>query len=75
MDRVFPIPGGRLRVTTRRELLPLERLLGFAARANPKRPFLFVSRVLGRHVPVRPSQMRASYRIGRAAATYLGRSG
>lgn len=63
MDRVFPVPGGQLSVTTRHELLPLERLLGFAARANPKRPFLFVSRVLGRHVPVRPSQMRASYRM------------
>ncbi|MCF7984333.1 MAG: phosphoribosyltransferase domain-containing protein [Thiohalocapsa sp.] len=50
-------------MATRQELLPLERLLGFAARANPKRPFLFVSRVLGRHVPVRPSEMRASYRM------------
>jgi hypothetical protein len=60
---VFPVPGGRLRVTTRRALWPLERLLGFAARANPKRPFLFVSRVLGRHIPVRPSEMRASYRM------------
>jgi len=63
MHRVFPIPGGRLGVTTRREQLPLERLLGFAARENPKRPFLFVSRVLGRHLPVRPSEMRASYRM------------
>ncbi|MBU6956572.1 phosphoribosyltransferase family protein [Pseudomonas sp. CVAP len=36
-------------------------LFGFAERRNPKRAFLFVSRVLGRHIPVRPSIMQASY--------------
>lgn len=30
-----------------------------AARANPKRGFLIVSKVLGRHIPARPAQMRA----------------
>ena len=38
-----------------------ESLFGFAERRNPKRAFLFVSRVLGRHIPVRPSVMQASY--------------
>ena len=33
---------------------------GIAERRNPRRAFLFVSRVLGRHVPVRPSVMAAS---------------
>jgi len=42
--------------------LPLEALCGFASRRNPKRPFLFVSRVLGRHLPVRPRVMRAVQR-------------
>lgn len=32
----------------------LEDLLGFAQRINPKRAFLFVSKVLGRHIPVAP---------------------
>lgn len=35
-------------------------LFGFAQRRNPKRAFLFVSKVLGRHIPVAPSEMRAA---------------
>ena len=31
-----------------------------AARANPRRGFLIVSRVLGRHLPARPADMRAT---------------
>ena len=61
--RAYPIPGGTLHVRTTAERLPLDDLLGFAARANPRRPFLFVSKVLGRHVPCRPSRMRKTYRL------------
>lgn len=39
----------------------LEDLLGFAQRINPKRAFLFVSKVLGRHIPVAPSIMRHAF--------------
>jgi len=39
----------------------LEDLLGFAQRINPKRAFLFVSKVLGRHIPVAPSIMREAF--------------
>ena len=39
----------------------LEDLLGFAQRINPKRAFLFVSKVLGRHIPVAPSLMRQAF--------------
>ena len=39
----------------------LEDLLGFAQRINPKRAFLFVSKVLGRHIPVAPSTMRHAF--------------
>ena len=39
----------------------LESLLEFATRANPKRGFLFVSRVLGKHIPCKPSSMRRIY--------------
>ena len=36
-------------------------LLGFAERINPKRAFLFVSKVLGRHTPVSPHIMRHAF--------------
>ncbi|TXG98906.1 MAG: phosphoribosyltransferase [Rhodocyclaceae bacterium] len=39
-----------------------ESLFGFAERRNPKRAFLFVSKVLGRHIPVAPSVMQASFK-------------
>ena len=57
-----PLPTGELRVRVDRARWPLERLCGFAARRNPRRGFLVVSRVLGRHLPARPSEMRASAR-------------
>ena len=34
--------------------IPLEQLFQMAARINKKRSFLFVSKVLGKHIPVRP---------------------
>ena len=40
---------------------PLADLLGFAERVNPKRAFLFVSKVLGRHIPVAPATMRHAF--------------
>lgn len=39
----------------------LDDLLGFAERINPKRAFLFVSKVLGRHIPVAPTLMRQAF--------------
>ena len=73
MQYAFRIPGGTLRIATEREELPLRQLLGFAARANPRRPFLFVSKVLGRHIPCRPALMRDTYR--RLAAPLLDAPG
>lgn len=37
----------------------LDELIGFAARANAKRGFLFLSKVLGKHWPVTPRRMHA----------------
>ncbi|MDP3842790.1 MAG: phosphoribosyltransferase domain-containing protein [Oxalobacteraceae bacterium] len=37
----------------------LDDLIGFAARANAKRGFLFLSKVLGKHWPATPQAMRA----------------
>ena len=42
--------------------IPLQRLLGFAARVSSKRKFLLVSKVLGKHYPVAPKLMSWSYR-------------
>ena len=42
--------------------IPLNRLLGFAARVSSKRKFLLVSKVLGKHYPVSPKVMCWSYR-------------
>lgn len=37
--------------------MPLDQLCGFGTRRNRKRGFLFISKVLGKHIPVRPSLM------------------
>lgn len=57
--RVVDLPTGQLTVTAQPGPYALDDLVGFAARANAKRGFLFVSKVLGKHWPVRPSVMRA----------------
>lgn len=51
---------GRIDVEVSRSSMPPGELFGFAERRNPKRAFLFVSRVLGRHIPVTPSVARAA---------------
>jgi len=53
-----PIQAGHLTLTLRREEWPLEECLTYATRQNPRRFYLFVSKVLGKHWPVRPSVMR-----------------
>ncbi|KVG70679.1 phosphoribosyltransferase domain-containing protein [Burkholderia ubonensis] len=52
---------GLLEVNVDDAVLPPSALFGFAERRNPKRAFLFVSKVLGRHIPVSPSVMCASF--------------
>jgi hypothetical protein len=53
------LPTGRLVL---RGVAPerVAELCDFAARANPKRGFLIVSRVLGRHLPTPPQALRAA---------------
>lgn len=48
-------------LSTDGSIYQLDDLLGFAQRINPKRAFLFVSKVLGRHIPVAPSIMRQAF--------------
>ncbi|WP_163833234.1 phosphoribosyltransferase domain-containing protein [Spartinivicinus ruber] len=38
-------------------------LLTFGARQNPKRGYLFISKVLGKHIPCKPSLMAETYQV------------
>ncbi len=51
------LPTGALELTIRDSQFALDDIMGFAARDNAKRGFLFLSKVLGKHWPVRPSMM------------------
>jgi hypothetical protein len=57
------LPNGRLRVQVARAEpgWTWQRLCGFAARHNPRRGFLFVSKVLGKHWPSAPAEMAAAH--------------
>ncbi|SET46874.1 phosphoribosyltransferase domain-containing protein [Thorsellia anophelis] len=56
------LPTGTIKVSTIQLEPKLDALFSFAQRRNPKRSFLFVSKILGKHIPVSPSIMRQSYR-------------
>lgn len=66
-ERSISLPRGTLDLTYQTNFsgdsknYELEDLLGFAQRINPKRAFLFVSKVLGRHIPVAPGTMRHAF--------------
>ncbi|KRQ16341.1 phosphoribosyltransferase domain-containing protein [Bradyrhizobium manausense] len=53
---------GRLDIAVDKAAWPLDSLCAFAARENPRRGFLVVSRVLGRYLPATPQMMRQSAR-------------
>ncbi|WP_368886937.1 phosphoribosyltransferase domain-containing protein, partial [Morganella morganii] len=58
----FTLTTGTLEVRSDASPETLNALFGIAERRNPKRAFLFVSKVLGRHIPVEPEIMRGVYR-------------
>ena len=60
--RKIQLGSGELTVNVTRADWPLDDLCVFAARDNPRRAFLVVSKVLGRHMPTKPMTMRASFR-------------
>ncbi|USX16594.1 phosphoribosyltransferase family protein [Oxalobacteraceae bacterium OTU3CAMAD1] len=51
------LPTGTLELRVTGSEFPPDSLLGFAARDNAKRGFLFLSKVLGKHWPVTPQRM------------------
>lgn len=71
--RQIALPTGHLEVTLTQGEAELDTLLGFAARANAKRGFLFLSKVLGKHWPVKPSVMQSVH--ARMAANVPASSG
>ncbi|MFT5431053.1 MAG: hypothetical protein ACI9OJ_001732, partial [Myxococcota bacterium] len=62
MPELHNLASGRLEIAVTPGEYDLSALCGFAARRNPKRGFLFVSKVLGRYLPVRPSTLSAACR-------------
>lgn len=56
------LPTGALRLEIEEGAEAVASLLDFAARANPKRAFLFLSKVLGKHYPSIPSEMASVHR-------------
>ena len=52
------LSGGRFTIKIQQEDIPFRELCDLAIRNNALRRFLFVSRVLGRHCPVRPEILR-----------------
>jgi Phosphoribosyl transferase/TRSP domain C terminus to PRTase_2 len=52
------IPGGKISVCVEHSDMPPQDLFAFAARNNPKRAFLFLSSVLGKHLPVTPAKIQ-----------------
>jgi hypothetical protein len=58
-DRVFSanLPQGQLEVLVERSEMPAQDLFCLGTRNNPKRAFLFLSHVLGKHLPVAPMVM------------------
>lgn len=51
------LPGGSFTFEMKREDMMLPEICDLAVRNNAKRRFLFVSKVLGRHIPVRPDDL------------------
>lgn len=76
MEHKVKLQCGELHLRINKADLELNQLLDFASRANPKRGFLFVSKVLGKHLSCTPAQMRDSYdrlaqKIGLSSKTSL----
>ncbi len=55
------LPWGRIEVDVEHADLSPEHLFSLGARNNPRRPFLFVSHVLGKHLPADPIAMLDTY--------------
>ena len=66
------ICAGTLELTLHEQGERLEELLAFGSRLNPRRGYLFISRVLGKHIPVRPTAMDSIHAELASAIQLLG---
>ncbi|WP_017445409.1 phosphoribosyltransferase domain-containing protein [Gayadomonas joobiniege] len=57
----FELEAGTVQIKTDADRAKLLTFCRLAQRINPKRPFLFVSTILGRHMPVAPKFMQMAY--------------
>jgi hypothetical protein len=57
MSVTIPLRCGTLTLDVEQADIPLSELCAFGTRRNRKRGFLFISKVLGKHIPVRPGRM------------------
>lgn len=60
-SKTVALPTGTLNVHINESEDLFNHYIDFAARNNPKRGFLFVSKVLAKHYPCKPSVMQESY--------------
>lgn len=67
----YALQGGVMELDIHHTDVPIQDLMVLAERQNPKRAFLFVSKVLGRHIPVRPRLHRAALKALAAKALPL----
>lgn len=61
MEKQQQLVRGTLTIKYHSGQYSLDELFDIAERNNPKRAFLFVSKILGKHIPVSPKKMRQSY--------------
>lgn len=59
----YPLKTGMLEVRIRRSAIPIDNIFGIAGRPNAKRPFHFVNRLLGKHIPTRLADMQLVHRL------------
>lgn len=73
-EQHLSLPTGDLNLHAWPDTFEVEALIGVAARANAKRGFLFLSRVLGKHWPATPAAMQRIHRFlaGRVPADLPG---
>lgn len=55
--RHLELPTGSLTIHVNESPWSFDKCMGVGARINPKRGFLFVSKLLGKHIPTRPAQI------------------
>jgi Phosphoribosyl transferase/TRSP domain C terminus to PRTase_2 len=73
MSHTIELRSGTLHLEVEHADIPLEELCGFGSRRSHKRGFLFISKVLGKHTPVRPRLMDAVHTTLAARLSWIER--